>query len=187
VIELGDARRAVELSSLRAADLPPLAAGSLQGDHVFDASLRDNLRVVRPAASDSDLDAVAGRAGLTAFISSLPRGWSTLAGTDGAALSGGQRQRLLLARALLADPQILVLDEPTAHLDGDTEREVLDDLLSATAGRTVLMSTHRRLRTGQVDVTLDIQGGALVQEATGRTGPSQDQSQPGRDFRPTRA
>jgi ABC-type transport system involved in cytochrome bd biosynthesis fused ATPase/permease subunit len=141
-----------------------LVAGSLQGDHVFDATLRDNLRVVKPDASDDELDDVAAQSGLAAFIHALPTSWSTSAGPDGAALSGGQRQRLLLARALLADPHVLVLDEPTAHLDADTEREVLADLLDATAGRTVLISTHRRLRPGQVDATLRIDSGALILE-----------------------
>ena len=155
----------VALGALAAADMPPLVAGSLQGDHVFDATLRDNLRVVRPLATDSELDVVAARAGLGRFIESLPKGWSTTAGPDGANLSGGQRQRLLLARALLADPQVLVLDEPTAHLDAVTEREVLADLLDATAGRTVLMSTHRQLAPGQVDRVLRISGGRLVQES----------------------
>ena len=152
----------VALSELRAADLPPMVAGSLQGDHVFDATLRDNLRVVRPQALDAELDDVARRAGLAGFVATLPMAWSTPAGPDGAALSGGQRQRLLLARALLADPQVLVLDEPTAHLDAVTERAVLDDLFDATSGRTVLMSTHRRLLPGQVDSVLRMAGGVLV-------------------------
>ncbi|PZS30150.1 MAG: thiol reductant ABC exporter subunit CydC, partial [Pseudonocardiales bacterium] len=120
------------------------------------------LLVVRPHALDAELDDVARRAGLTNFLATLPAGWATPAGPDGAALSGGQRQRLLLARALLADPQVLVLDEPTAHLDAVTEQAVLDDLLDATAGRTLLMSTHRRLLPGQVDAVLRVDNGALV-------------------------
>ena len=141
----------VDLADLSAAAVPPVLAGSLQGDHVFDATLRDNLRVVRPDATDSDLDIVAARAGLGEFVAGLPRGWSTPSGADGAALSGGQRQRLLLARALLADPAVLVLDEPTAHLDAATERAVLRDLLDGTRGHTLLLSTHRPLPAGAVD------------------------------------
>ncbi len=143
--------REVPLADLSASAVPPLLAGSLQGDHVFDATLRDNLRVVRPEASDADLDAVAARAGLGEFVAGLPRGWSTPAGADGSRLSGGQRQRLLLARALLADPAVLVLDEPTAHLDAGTEQAVLRDLLAGTHGHTVLLSTHRPLPAGSVD------------------------------------
>ncbi len=149
------------LADLAAADVPPLVAGSLQGDHVFNASLRDNLRVVRPASSDDELDAVAARVGLAAFVDGLPHGWSSPAGPDGAALSGGQRQRLLLARALLADPAVLVLDEPTAHLDAATERAVLRDLLAGTRGQTVLLSTHRNLPGDELDRVVRIEHGTL--------------------------
>ena len=153
---------ALPISSIPAADVPPLVAGSLQGDHVFHASLRDNLRVVRPTASDGELDAAAARAGLLGFVRELPDGWSSQAGADGASLSGGQRQRLLLARALLADPLVLVLDEPTAHLDPATERAVLADLLAGTRGRTVVMSTHRQLAEHDADHVVRMQEGALV-------------------------
>jgi ABC-type bacteriocin/lantibiotic exporter with double-glycine peptidase domain len=156
----------VPLADVAAAAVPPLVAGSLQGDHVFDATLRDNLRVVRPDASDADLDAVAARAGLGEFVAGLPRGWSTPAGVDGASLSGGQRQRLLLARALLADPGVLVLDEPTAHLDIDTERAVLRNLLSGTRGHTVLLSTHRPLPPGSVDAVLTLDAPAAAPTST---------------------
>ena len=160
-IELVSGGIQTPLADLASTDVPPLAAGSLQGDHVFHASLRDNLRLVRPAARDSELDAVAVRAGLSELLQTLPEGWSTSAGPDGAALSGGQRQRLLLARALLADPEVLVLDEPTAHLDETTERAVLLDLLAATRGRTVLLSTHRRLPDDELDQIVLVRDAAL--------------------------
>jgi len=153
---------ALPVSSIPAADIPPLVAGSLQGDHVFHASLRDNLRVVRPKATDDELDAVAARAGLREFVRELPDGWSSSAGADGAHLSGGQRQRLLLARALLADPVVLVLDEPTAHLDPATERAVLADLLAGTRGQTVLMSTHRQLAEDEADQVVRVLDDELV-------------------------
>ena len=133
---------------------------------MFNTSLRDNLRVVRPSATDADLDAVAGRAGLGGFVQGLPGGWDSSAGPNGAALSGGQRQRLLLARALLADPRILVLDEPTAHLDPETERAVLADLLAGTRGSTVLMSTHRRILPDQFDSVVRIEDGRISRAST---------------------
>lgn len=150
------------LADLDPTDVPPLIAGSLQGDHVFNASLRDNLRVVRPTSSDHELDAVAARVGLAEFVDGLPHGWSSPAGPDGGSLSGGQRQRLLLARALLADPAVLVLDEPTAHLDVATERAVLRDLLAGTRGHTVLLSTHRNLLDDELDRVIRIDHGTLL-------------------------
>lgn len=157
---------AVPVAGVAAAELPPVAAGSLQGDHVFTATLRDNLRIARPDASDAELDEAAERAGLAGFIASLPRGWSTLTGRDGEQLSGGQRQRLLLARALLADPQILVLDEPTAHLDAETEAAILAELLDHGRQRTVLISTHRVVPTELLDEVRLIRDGRLEAVAT---------------------
>jgi ATP-binding cassette subfamily C protein CydCD len=153
VPEIGDV---TPLEEIPRPQLPAVVAGSLQGDHVFDASLRDNLRLVRPEATDAELDDVARRAGLLEVVRARPGGWASGAGPDGARLSGGQRQRLLLARALLADPAILLLDEPTAHLDAETEAAVLTDVLRATSGRTVVLCTHRRPTMRYADVVVDI-------------------------------
>ncbi len=110
---------------------------------VFDSSIRENLRLARPAASDADLWAVLRRARLADWVASLPDGLDTAVGEEGSRLSGGQRQRLTVARALLADAPVLVLDEPTAHLDPETARTVMDDILVAASGRSVLLITHR--------------------------------------------
>jgi ATP-binding cassette subfamily C protein CydCD len=114
-----------------------------QDPHIFDATLADNLRVGRPGAEPAALEQALGRAGLLAWVRSLPEGLETAVGEHGARLSAGQRQRLALARALLADVRILVLDEPTEHLDEATARAFVADLPAATAGRTLLVLTHR--------------------------------------------
>jgi ATP-binding cassette, subfamily C, bacterial CydC len=114
-----------------------------QNAHLFDASIRANLSLARPGASDDELTAVLGRARLAGWVASLPDGLDTIVGEEGMRLSGGQRQRLVLARALLADAPVLVLDEPTAHLDTATAEQLMDDVLDACAERTVLLITHR--------------------------------------------
>ena len=139
-----------------------------QEAHVFDSTLRENLRLARPTAADADLEAVLRRARLGEWVASLPDGLDTPVGEDGTRLSGGQRQRLTLARALLADAPVLVLDEPTAHLDPTTARSLMDDVLDAAGDRTVLLITHRSEGLERMDeiVTLDAgcAGGAASAE-----------------------
>ncbi|HSW42351.1 MAG TPA: thiol reductant ABC exporter subunit CydC [Patescibacteria group bacterium] len=115
-----------------------------QDPHVFDATIADNLRLARPGADDAALRVALGAAQLLEWVGSLPAGLHTPVGEHGARLSGGQRQRLALARALLADVRILVLDEPTEHLDEPTARAFVADLEAATRGRTVVVLTHRQ-------------------------------------------
>ncbi len=114
-----------------------------QDSHLFSASIRDNVRLARPDASDDDLRDALRRARIWDWISTLPDGLDTFVGELGHELSGGQRQRIALARALLADAPVLVLDEPTAHLDPQTASELVDDVFSAAGDRTVLLITHR--------------------------------------------
>jgi ATP-binding cassette subfamily C protein CydC len=142
-LELVGADGAVEVRAI-AGDRVREAIGLCEQDpHIFDATIADNLRLARPGAPDAELEAALERARLLAWVRSLPAGLETPVGEHGARLSGGQRQRLALARSLLADVRILVLDEPTEHLDEAAARAFVADLGAATDGRTLLVLTHR--------------------------------------------
>ncbi|MCD9903261.1 thiol reductant ABC exporter subunit CydD [Streptomyces sp. MT29] len=134
-----------------------------QDAHVFDSSIRENLRLARTGATDADLDDALARARLLEWVRSLPEGLDTPVGEHGARLSGGQRQRLALARALLADFPVLVLDEPAEHLDLATADELTADLLAATEGRTTVLITHRLAGVEAVDEVLVLDAGRVVQ------------------------
>lgn len=117
--------------------------GLLQQDgHIFATTIRENLRIAKPDASAADLDRALERAGLTEFVSTLPRGLDTEVGEHGGRLSGGERQRLGLARLLLADHRVLVLDEPTEHLDRATAERLIDDILALAPERSIIVITH---------------------------------------------
>src|SRR5205807_9677666 len=114
-----------------------------QDSYLFSTSVRENARLARPGASDAELESARRDARIWEWIDQPPGGVDTRVGERGRELSGGHRQRILLARALLSDAPVLVLDEPTAHLDPDTARALVRDVFAATAGRTVLLITHR--------------------------------------------
>jgi ATP-binding cassette, subfamily C, bacterial CydC len=147
-------------------DVRAVISGCAQDPHIFDATIRDNLRLARPEASDAELAQAASDARLLDWITSLPLGWDTPTGAHGAALSGGQRQRLALARAMLADPALLVLDEPTAHLDPANRRALTADLLAATAGRATLLITHELDGLDQVDEIVVLDQGRVTERGT---------------------
>ena len=132
-----------DLRELSQADVRRAVAVAAQDSHLFSTSIRENILVGRPEASHAELQSAIRRAGLEDLVEELADGWDTLVGEQGRELSGGQRQRVTLARALLADAPILVLDEPTAHLDSATAERLLRDILAAADGRSVLLITHR--------------------------------------------
>ncbi len=139
-----------------------------QDAHLFDSSVRENLLIARKDATDAELREVLDRVGLLEWADALPEGLDTLIGEHGARLSGGQHRRLALARALLADFPVLVLDEPTEHLDLPTADALTADLLSVTEasaaqGRSTVLITHRTAGLEAVDEVLVLDGGRVVQ------------------------
>jgi thiol reductant ABC exporter CydC subunit len=130
--------------------------------HIFASNLRENLRLARPDASDHELVTVLRRARLGEWFDGLPSGLDTSLGEHGALISGGERRRIALARALLADQPILVLDEPTEGLDSPTATALMADLLDASAGRTVVLLTHRAEGLDLVSRVYHLADGRLV-------------------------
>jgi len=137
-----------------------------QNPHLFDTSLAENLRVGRRQADDAELAAVLGRVGLGEWLAGLPEGLATRVGAHGSRLSGGQRQRVAVARALLADFPILVLDEPAEHLDPAAADALTADLLALTEGRATLFITHRLAGLEQVDEIVVLDAGVVVERGT---------------------
>ncbi|MYR33794.1 thiol reductant ABC exporter subunit CydC [Nocardiopsis alba] len=143
-----------------------VVSGVPQDPHVFASTLRENLRLARPGADDEELWEALRRARLAHDVEAMPRGLDTRVGSHGLGLSGGMRQRLALARAVLAAPRVLVLDEPTAHLDPDTRDAVVEDLLSAARGFSTLLITHDLTGLDRVDRIYVIRDGRVVQAGT---------------------
>ncbi|MEU1591910.1 thiol reductant ABC exporter subunit CydD [Streptomyces sp. NPDC005708] len=152
-----------EASALDGDDVRRLVGLCAQDAHLFDSSVRENLLLARRNASEQELREALERARLLEWAEGLPDGLDTLIGEHGARLSGGQRQRLALARALLADFPVLVLDEPAEHLDLPTADALTADLLAATQGRTTLLITHRLAGLEAVDEVIVLAEGRVVQ------------------------
>ena len=152
-----------DLREYRQRDVRRTFAVAGQDAHVFDSTIRENLKLARLSARDDELDEALRRVRLGEWVASLPDGLDTLVGEEGMELSGGQRQRLVLARALLADAPVLILDEPTAHLDPATAEALMEDVLDAAGERTVLLITHRPEGLERMDETLILDEGTLAQ------------------------
>jgi thiol reductant ABC exporter CydC subunit len=150
----------VDLRDYRQQDVRHAIAVAGQESHLFTTSIRANVRLAQPEASDWEIEQALRRARIWDWVVGLPDGLDTLVGEQGRELSGGQRQRIVLARALLARAPVLVLDEPTAHLDPITASELMRDVFSAVRDQTVLLITHRAEGLEFVDRVVTINVGA---------------------------
>ena len=137
-----------------------------QNSYFFNTTIRENLRLARRSVSPEEIEVAARAAQIHEFIMNLPKGYDTLIGEQGLRLSGGERQRLAIARALLKDSPVLILDEPTANLDPQTEKNVLDTLFEAMRDKTSLLITHRLVGLENVDKVLVLNNGQIVEQGT---------------------
>jgi ABC-type multidrug transport system fused ATPase/permease subunit len=171
-------RVCVDGQDVRGLDLETLRASIgvvFQESFLFAASVADNIAFGQPGASRDQIEQAARLAAADGFIRALPGGYDTVLREGGQSLSGGQRQRLALARALLRDPRILLLDDPTAAVDAHTEEEILEGVERALEGRTVLLVTHRIAALRRANWILVLEGGRVVQQGT----PAELAGQPG--------
>jgi ATP-binding cassette subfamily C protein CydC len=133
-----------------------------QEAHLFTASIRDNLIMARPGASDGALWNALETARLAGFVKSLPEGLDTWVGVSGRMLSGGQARRLAVARTVLKNPPIWLLDEPTEGLDAENERQLMEEVLDAAVGKTLVVITHRPVGLAAMDRVILLERGRIV-------------------------
>ncbi|MDV6277739.1 ABC transporter ATP-binding protein [Rhodococcus erythropolis] len=158
-VELGG----VDVRELSADSIRETVGMVTQDGHLFHESLRSNLLLARPDATEEDLREVLERARLTDLVASLPDGLETVVGERGYRLSGGERQRLTIARLLLAQPRVVILDEATAHLDSTSEAAVQEALGEALAGRTAVVIAHRLSTIRAADLILVVEAGQIIE------------------------
>ncbi len=156
----------VDLATVAPSSIQQLIRGVAVDSMLFRGSIADNVRYGRFDASDADVAQAVTLAGLAKFVDQLPDGLGTTVGERGVQLSAGERQRILLARAFLAQPTVLLLDEATANLDYRTEAMVKEALSRAASGRTTLIVAHRKSMLTDVDRIVVIRDGRVEQEGT---------------------
>jgi subfamily B ATP-binding cassette protein MsbA len=155
-----------DLAKVRLDSLRRQVSMVAQENVLFSVSILENIKYGKRDATDAEAIAAAKAADLHDFVESLPDGYETMIGEDGIKLSGGQKQRLALARALVTDPKILILDDVTSALDGETEARVQDALRSVMRGRTTFIIAHRLSSVVDADRILVIEDGRIVDEGS---------------------
>jgi ATP-binding cassette subfamily B protein len=151
-----------DVRTLKLADLRRAVALVEQEPFMLHASIAENIRYARPDAAEAEVIEAARRAALDQFVASLPDGYDTIVGERGMALSAGERQRIAAARAFLAAPAVLVLDEPTAALDPSTEGRLVDGYEEVMRGRTIVVITHRMDVARRADRIIAIDGSRVL-------------------------
>jgi ATP-binding cassette subfamily B protein len=154
-----------DLRALRLAEVRRVVALVFEETFLFSESVRENIRVGRPDANDEDVERAARLAGAD-FVANLPDGYDTVLGERGFSLSGGQRQRIAIARAILADPAVLVLDDATSAVDATKEHEIRAALGEVMRGRTTLVIAHRPATIALADRVAVLEGGHIVEQGT---------------------
>ncbi|MEJ2687272.1 MAG: thiol reductant ABC exporter subunit CydC [Gammaproteobacteria bacterium] len=154
------------LGQFRGEDLRRTISVVPQRMHLFNATIRENLLLANPGADQAAVETAARTAHIHEYIATLPEGYDSYVGEAGLKLSGGQARRLAIARALLKDAPIMVLDEPTEGLDADTERRVMDSLLTAASGRALVLITHRLTGLEHMDEIVVMDRGRIVERGT---------------------
>jgi len=165
------ARGSVSIAGVDVRDLPFASLASLVGvvsqeTYLLHASVRENLRFAKPDATDAELERAAQAARIHDLIASLPEGYDTVVGERGYRFSGGEKQRIAIARTILRNPPILVLDEATSSLDTETERQVQEALDRLAEGRTTIAIAHRLSTVYDADQIVVLDGGSIVEQGT---------------------
>ena len=153
----------VPLSALRLHDFRSHLGVVLQENFLFDGTIAENIAFARPRASREEIVAVSRLAHCEVFIREFPDHYETVVGERGVKLSGGQRQRIAIARAILADPRILILDEATSSLDSESEALIQDGLRSLRRGRTTFVIAHRLSTIQSADQILVLEAGEIIE------------------------